>query len=96
MRSFKIQSSLPILPISGLGKSGGIPKPVVKGVIYITKKNPILDLKMGGGIGGGVERRGGIEGGRGDCSVVFSKNIICCTTTVSRIGTHNKFTIPQV
>ena len=37
----------------------------MKGVIYITKKNLIWDLKMGGGMGGGEAVNGGaVLGGR--------------------------------
>ena len=39
--------------------------------IYVTKKNYIWDLKMGGDIGGGGgERRGGI--GRDNCNIQIS------------------------
>ena len=44
-------SSLPILPLSGLAKNGGIGKMAVKGGTY-NLENPILDLKMSGGIRG--------------------------------------------
>ena len=70
MPSLKVQSSLPILPISGLGKSGGIRKPVVKGVIYLkyNQEKPYLGLEMGGGMGGGgvvgVVNVGVVLGGR--------------------------------
>ena len=62
-----VQSSLPIPPISGLTKKRRYSESGNrrwKESYYITKKNPILDLKMGGGIrGGGGERRGDIVGG---------------------------------
>ena len=55
---------------------------VVKGVIYITKKINIRDLKIIGSIGGGRQRRGswgrgrGAGRGRGDnCSSLFLQAI---------------------
>ena len=44
---------------------------------YITKKNSIWDYKMGSGIGGGGQRRGGIEGD--DCirTTCFCEGVLC-------------------
>ena len=43
--------------------SGSSRKPAVKGVMYITKKKPIWDLKMGGGIGEEAVNGGAVLGG---------------------------------
>ena len=51
---YTVEPPIPLL--SGLAENGGIRKTAIKGV---TKKSPIWDLKIGGGIRGGGERRGG-------------------------------------
>ena len=60
-----LKSTPPILPLLGLAKKRRYWKTAVKGVIlYITKKNHILDSKISSGMGGagGGQRRGGIGG----------------------------------
>ena len=56
----------PISPLSVYWRKNG---DIGKGVIYnfITKKKKIRVLKISGGIGGGSQRRGGIEGTTVDC-----------------------------